>query len=315
MSKPFVSILIPTYNRKKLIAECLQSALGQDYENFEVVVVDNASTDGTWEQIQRIASMDLRVRAFRNATNIGPVLNWIECAKRARGTLSKILWSDDLIDPMYLTRTVPQLGNERVAFAYTATRIFKDTIESMSSSVHYCDLKTGEYNTRVFIEGSLLNHGFPVSPGCFLLRTEDLKRNLIADIPNVVSSDFKSHAIGNDLLLLLLTAKCYERFAVVNEPLSMFRDHAGSISTSSGIGRLILHYDIVKAYFVQQYGINKQLRRRFNTLLWIHRLKYRADLFGIQCVQDFYPEPADTRISVTYLVYRTFKEGLQKSAL
>ena len=311
MEKPFVSILIPTYNREALIAESIHSALSQNYDNFEVVVVDNASTDGTWMEIQRIASADTRVRALRNETNVGPVRNWIECARQAQGTLSKILWSDDLIDPEYPNRTVPMIADPRVSFVYTSARIFTDSIESESSSVHYNHLPTGVYDTRLFIEGSLLDISYPVSPGCFLLRTEDLKKNLIADIPNAVGSDFKNHAIGNDLLLLLITANSYEKFGVVNEPLSMFRDHSGSITTSSGVSRLVIHYDMAKAYFVQCFKINKHLRRRFNTLLWLHLHRHHSESFGIRCLQDFYPAAADTRIRITYLVGRVFSRLLR----
>lgn len=311
MEKPFVSVLIPTYNREKIIAESIHSALCQDYDNFEVVVVDNASTDETWAQIQRIASMDSRVRAFRNESNVGPVLNWIECARQARGSLSKILWSDDLIGPEYLKRTVPLLADQRVGFVYTSVRVFKDSVESTSGSIHHDHLPTGTYDTHSFIEGSLLDNRFPVSPGCFLLRTEDLKKNLMADVPNAVGSDFKSHAIGNDLLLLLLTASSYERFGFVNEPLSMFREHAGSITMSSGVKRLIIHYDMAKAYFVLRCGINKHLRRRFNTLLWLHHQWYGGESFGIRRLQDFYPSAADTRISITYLTERTFRRLLR----
>lgn len=306
MEKPLVSILIPTYNREALIAESMQSALRQNYDNFEVVVVDNASTDGTWMQIQRIASADPRVRAFRNETNVGPVRNWIECARQARGALSKILWSDDLIDSEYLNLTVPLLADQRIGFVYTSARIFIDSIESESCSVHYNHLPTGVYDTRLFIEGSLLDVKFPVSPGCFLLRTEDLKKNLMEDIPNAVGSDFKSHAIGNDLLLLLITANSYEKFGVINKPLSMFRDHPGSISTSSGASRLVIHYDIAKAYFVQRFNVNKHLRWRFNALLWLHLHWHHSKSFGVRCLQDFYPSAADTRIRITYLVGRVF---------
>jgi glycosyltransferase involved in cell wall biosynthesis len=311
MEKPFVSILIPTYNREKLIAESIHSALSQNYGDFEVVVVDNASTDGTWEQIQRIASADSRLRAFRNEANVGPVRNWIECARHARGTLCKILWSDDLIDAEYLNRTVPLLTDPQVSFVYTSARIFKESMASTSGSVHYDHLPTGVYDTRFFIEGSLLDNRFPVSPGCFLLRTEDLRKNLMADVPNAVGSDFKSHAIGNDLLLLLLTANDYEKFGTVNEPLSMFRDHAGSISTSSGMQRLIIHYDMAKAYFVQRASMDKRLRRRFNTLLWLHRQRYDGESFGIRRLQDFYPALTDTRISITYLLQRTLRRLLR----
>lgn len=304
MKTPFVSILIPTYNREKLIEESIRSALDQHYPEFEVVVVDNASTDGTWEQIQRIAASDSRIRAFRNHTNVGPVRNWIECARQARGELSKILWSDDLLEAAFLARTVPLLEDQRVGFVYTSARIFKNSSEAASGPVHYSHLATGLYDTSTFIEESLLGGKFPVSPGCFILRTDDLRKNLHADIPNSVGSDFKSHAIGNDLLLLLLTAKGYEKFGVVDEPLSMFRDHAGSISVSSGLNRLVIHYDMARAYFVERCGLDQALRRRFNTLLWWHRHQFDGKAYGIRRIRDFYPAAVDTRISVSFLLTR-----------
>lgn len=313
MTKPLVSILIPTYNREKIIAESIKSALDQDYDNLEVVVVDNASTDATWQRVQRMASADSRVRAFRNDNNIGAVRNWIACTQKARGSISKILWSDDLIAPNYLSKTVPILADSEVGMVYTSARIFRDSVNSVSNSVHYTQIPSGVHDSQIFVEGSLLNTGFPVSPGCFLLRTEDLAKNLLTDIPNAVGSDFKNHAIGNDLLLLLLTAKSYRKFGVVNEPLSMFRDHAGSISTTAGVGRLIIHYDIAKAYFVHRCKINQDLRRKFNTLLWLHLKRHQAHLYGIRCLQDFYPEPADTKISIPYLIQRVLKRLIDAS--
>jgi len=305
IKNPLVSILIPTYNRAALIVDSIKSALAQKYNSFEVVIVDNASTDGTWEQIQEIASTDSRVRAFRNNTNLGPVLNWIECARQAQGTFSKILWSDDLLAPEFLARTVPLLSDPTVGFVYTSARIFNDPRTVEAGVIRYEHLPTGLYPTRLFIEGSLLDVRFPVSPGCVIMRTEDLRANLLADIPNSVGSDFKRHAIGNDLLLLLLTASNYEKFGVVKEPLSMFREHPGSITVSSGLKRLVIHYDMAKAYFVDGCNVDRPLRRKFNTLLWWHRRQFDGASFGINRVQDFYPSiSADTRISFPFLLQR-----------
>jgi len=53
-----ISILIPVYNRENLIEETVQSALNQTYKNLEVIIVDNKSTDSTWEVLQKLASKD-----------------------------------------------------------------------------------------------------------------------------------------------------------------------------------------------------------------------------------------------------------------
>lgn len=80
-----VSVLVPVYNRRDIIVETLSSALSQTYQNIEIVVVDNCSADGTWELISDLAKTDSRLRVFRNATNLGPVRNWLRCLQEAKG--------------------------------------------------------------------------------------------------------------------------------------------------------------------------------------------------------------------------------------
>lgn len=311
MTAPLVSILIPTYNRANLISATIRSALAQTYPALEVVVVDNASTDSTWEKIQAIAATDARVRPFLNAANVGPVNNWLECIRHAQGTYSKILWSDDLLHPTFLARTVPYLEDDDTGFVYTAARIFSDKHDDLQAPVEYAHLPTGRHSSSSFIEGALLGKPFPLSPGCAVFRTTDLRRNLWGDIPNAVGSDFRKHAIGNDLLLFLLTAHSYRNFAVVREPLALFREHAGSISVRSGPGRLILHYDLVRAYFAQTYIKDRRLLARLNTLLWWHQRQYDGAQYGIRSVRDFYPDAGFSGISLPFLAQRICKRLLK----
>lgn len=298
-----VSILIPTYNRAGLIKESIHAALAQTVEDIEVVVVDNASTDGTWDEIQEVAATNPKVRSFRNASNIGPVRNWIECVRHARGKYAKILWSDDLIAPTYLERCLPQLESDDVGFVYSSAKIFCDDLGSDQAGEYYNHLPTGSHSSQVFIEGALLGGPFPYSPGCALFRAEDVRNNLWLQIPNSVGSDFSKHAIGNDFLLFLLTAHRYKFFAVVNEPLSYFRDHAGSISTASGAGRLILHYDMARAFFAQKYVTDAGLKSKLNTMLWMHLRRFDGRQYGLVRVRNFYPDLAPASLSIRYLAY------------
>ena len=75
--QPKVSILIPVYNRPEQILRAVHGALAQTHRNLEVIISDNASTDGTWAAVQRLAAEDARVLAYRNPTNLGPIRNWI----------------------------------------------------------------------------------------------------------------------------------------------------------------------------------------------------------------------------------------------
>ena len=128
---PKVSILIPVYNREILIGDCIQSALEQTFTDFEIVLVDNASTDNTWAICQQFALRDSRIRVFRNETNVGPVRNWIRCVQKARGEYSKMLFSDDLIEAECVERLLLPLINPDVGLVFCAARIG----ESRSKSV------------------------------------------------------------------------------------------------------------------------------------------------------------------------------------
>ena len=91
MNTPKVSVLIPVYNRQNLIETTVKSALDQTYQNTEIVIVDNKSTDNTWKILQALAQTDDRVKIYQNETNIGPVRNWLRCINEATGEYAKIL--------------------------------------------------------------------------------------------------------------------------------------------------------------------------------------------------------------------------------
>jgi hypothetical protein len=113
--------------------------------------------------------------------------------------------------------------------------------------------------------------------------------NLLEEIPNKIGSIFSDHAIGNDLLIFLLTAKKYRYFGYIAEPLAKFRSHAGSITISARGVRIPLHYNIVKAYFVENSykpDINKMA-----CYLQIFVMKSRSlKAYGVHSVSDFYFE-------------------------
>ena len=93
--QPLVSIVIPVFNRETLVQEAIESALKQTYDNIEIVVVDNCSTDKTWEVLQKYNNPKIKI--FRNNTNIGPVLNWKKGIELSSGEYIKLLFSDDMI--------------------------------------------------------------------------------------------------------------------------------------------------------------------------------------------------------------------------
>ncbi len=94
-----LSIVIPTFNREDLIGQTLQSVADQTSKPFEVIVVDNASTDKTSEIVKRYEKFGIKYH--RNQTNLGMVGNYNKCIELATGDYVSFLHSDDLISPLW----------------------------------------------------------------------------------------------------------------------------------------------------------------------------------------------------------------------
>jgi hypothetical protein len=104
---PLVSVMVPLYNYEAYVGECLGSVLSQTYEDFELIVVDNCSSDKSYEVASEFASEDERIRLYRNDTNIGALANFQRCYDLARGELAKYLSADDrFADPEALAYLV-----------------------------------------------------------------------------------------------------------------------------------------------------------------------------------------------------------------
>ncbi|MDD5056760.1 MAG: glycosyltransferase family 2 protein [Sideroxydans sp.] len=226
---PKVSILIPVYNRENLIGECIESALAQTVSDIEVVVVDNASTDGTWKICQHYAVQDRRVRLFRNESNIGPVRNWIRCAQEAYGQYSKILFSDDLLEPRCIELMLQPFELPDVGLVFCPAKIGK----TKEASVVVYSLGERALLSQHKYRDLILAGKVSVSPGAAMLRTADLKKNLHTSFPTSTPRPFERHGAGPDVMILLLTASQYLKVAYLEEPLVFFRNHAESFSAAN----------------------------------------------------------------------------------
>jgi glycosyltransferase involved in cell wall biosynthesis len=267
---PLVSIIIPVFNRQEFIVDCVESAINQTYQNIEVIIVDNASTDDTWTKCVALSRQDSRIKVFRNSYNIGPVRNWVECVSKAQGEYIKILWSDDTISRTFIEETIVEM-NDDVAFVYTGVKIFNEANQSFRN--HYLYSFPGIYPSSAYIEAALFSKNVPVSPGCALFRTVDVKSNLLTKIENKFGINIENVAIGPDLLLFLITAHTYKNVCVINKALSSFRDHAGSISSMDSDGKLDFHYSLAKVFFVEKY--EPRLKSRLHASLTFQQIIFR----------------------------------------
>lgn len=163
MTKPVVSVLLPVYNGEAYLKPAIESVLNQAFEDWELFIGDNASSDGTREIIE--SYRDPRIRVHRHTTNIGMAPNWDFLLQNARGDSACILGADDLFYPTHLAKAVGLLQNcPGAAFVHGPT----DFID---------------------LEGKFLRKNTPPE-NARSNRNDLLKRNLEANVLNIVSIVF-----------------------------------------------------------------------------------------------------------------------------
>jgi glycosyltransferase involved in cell wall biosynthesis len=125
---PRLSIGLPAYNGEKYLAEALEALLGQTYEDFELIISDNASTDGTADICRRYLRQDSRVKYLRQERNIGASPNQGFLLKQAGGELFKWAACDDLYARDLIERCVEALDEHPdVILAHCWTAAIDDT--------------------------------------------------------------------------------------------------------------------------------------------------------------------------------------------
>ncbi len=110
-SSPRVTVVIPVYNRRQYVREAIESILRQTYSDFELLVIDDGSSDGTGEVVR--SYVDERVRLMRHERNLGIPRTRNDGVRLARGEYIAFLDSDDVAYPMRLERQVAFLDSHR----------------------------------------------------------------------------------------------------------------------------------------------------------------------------------------------------------
>jgi glycosyltransferase involved in cell wall biosynthesis len=148
--KPRVSIGLPVYNGERFLEETLRSLLAQTYADFELIISDNASTDGTEEICRRYAATDKRVRYYRNTKNVGVGRNFNRVFELSSGDYFKWASADDLCKPEHLARCLDVLDNdETVVLTYPRARFIDESGRMLEINDPGWDLRSERPDERL----------------------------------------------------------------------------------------------------------------------------------------------------------------------
>lgn len=122
---PLISVLMAVWNCENTIEAAVSSILAQTWQTLELLIVDDASTDRTWEIVQRMAARDTRIRCWRNCRNVGPYVSKNIALKAARGAFVTGHDGDDWAHPERLAHHVTHMLVEGQALPLTGLKALR----------------------------------------------------------------------------------------------------------------------------------------------------------------------------------------------
>lgn len=151
---PRVSVLVPSYNYEAQLRRCIDSVLAQRHPSFELVISDDASSDGSDAIIR--SYRDPRIVYERQSQNLGMVPNWRRCVSLSHGEYLLLLGADDYLEPGMLARCTAVLDSDpEIAFCHTAVEFFEDSGKVVSTTGAFTRsyVAAGSERIEAFLKG------------------------------------------------------------------------------------------------------------------------------------------------------------------
>jgi glycosyltransferase involved in cell wall biosynthesis len=273
-----VSICIPTYNGARYLKECLDSALAQTFRDFEVVVVDDGSTDSTMDVARQYSRSDARLRIWKNERNLGLVENWNRCVRLATGAWVKFLFQDDLLEPSCLERMLQASRDGVDLVAARRAMIFEDDTTAANKDRYRSYLAAHD----------LARH----CPGQDHVTAEQFAEILLR---------YPSYNCIGEPTATLIRRSAFERYGRFNRDLIMLCDweHSARVAVNTGL----CYIDTTLAHFRVHAGATSwRIRSRseyrwlvIDPLIILHEMVYSKHYATARAVAKRLRPPANLR--------------------
>lgn len=224
MSQELVSIIMPTYKCGRFIAESIKSVQAQTYKNWELIIVDDCSGDGTVATVSELKKEDDRISLYQNSTNSGAAVTRNTALRNAKGRWIAFLDSDDLWEPTKLEKQIKFMEENGYAFSYH----------------EYVEIDEQDNLLGVKVGGKRHVGKFDMFaccwPGCLSVMYDASKIGLIQ------INDIKKNNDTAMWLKVILKADCY----LLPECLGKYRRRANSITPKPLWKRIWAHYPLFR---------------------------------------------------------------------
>lgn len=289
MSK--ISILIPAYNVEKYIGECIESVLRQDLNDFEIICVDDASTDNTLSILEQYAGMDSRIRIYRHEINKGQSGARNFALSHATGEYVYMLDADDKICDGALSALYAICKKDKLDVAGFETLQFMDD-ESLTDKL---PAQMIQYRSTEVLNGAgaliycMENEVFSLSVPTFMMRREYLKEIKLCFVEGILHED-----VGY-IFELITRAK---RIRFLHDIYFKRRVRANSTMTKDFTDKNIEGYikSFLKSFEIERV-LTAQYKKDENIRFYKAFRKWQRDIYGRICQlyliseKDIYAKP------------------------
>jgi len=312
MINPLVSIIVPSYNHGKYLACRLDSILNQLYQNFEVIILDDASTDDSIKVINDYFSKDRRIRSYCNELNTGsPFKQWARGIELARGDYVWIAESDDYADTRFISTLLPKLiQNPKLSIAFCQSyRI------DLNNNIIFSLIKwsSERYSKEFYSNGEeeVKKYGI-FSHGIYNASAAIFRKSFAINI----SSYYQKFRYAGDALfwnLMLLQGDIYFN----PEPLNYFRESDATIKNKKKIcGILKEEYRILR-YLKQNIKLSDSnilfnKKRDYLVRAWSSESLSLSPLENFKILIEAYSVDPFVILRLLYFIQRHFKENISK---
>lgn len=259
---PLVSVIMPVYNSRKYLKESLESVIGQTYSNLEIIVVDDASTDGSYDMMQAYAVEDSRIVILRAPQNMGVSHARNTGLRAAHGEYCCFVDSDDMADCRMVEKLLMLIQNNRADMAACSEECpddpwWPDGMVLMDGMAEFPDNRE---RLRY-----ILNKYLPCGQGyCgYCVHGKMYAMRVLSDHGILFQ---EGTAIGEDLAFNLKFLLIACRIVTCSESLYIYYNRDGSLSSETKGGRILLpEYDL---FLNDVYSVCGELKNKRAESFW-----------------------------------------------
>lgn len=230
----FFSVYIPLYNAERYIKTAIESVLAQTFSDFELVIINDASTDGSMQIVKGFAQADSRIRVINKPINVGVFHTRLTAFGEVQGDYIVSLDADDILDSYALETLYEIVSQEPDSdIIYFKSMRFEDSEESKILNLQYCK-KTTDDNLieKTYCEGKnlveyqkqlIVSHSLNAM-WCKMVRKELLVRSIneLNSLPRIAS--------GDDIICTLYGSQNAKKVVFINPTLYFYRVNKESLT-------------------------------------------------------------------------------------